>query len=247
MPYSIEFPLALPRGDSVDAHLLRNNVYRWLKRSGEPRDAHAGDSAPRPFRVSTLASSGKHGSFRISLLDDSLLDPLTAGMREEPFVLAHETRLHFSGVPDVVGAGYDEIVSRAGDATSITLEFMTPTAFRVEEMAYVLPDPVRVFESYLTQWNLFSPIALRIAGAWLDWLRLSVVISRHRLETGVLRFDTHSQIGFTGRVSFGIPRARVAATDKEPLRILNFLADYAFFCGTGHKTSQGMGQTRRVL
>jgi CRISPR/Cas system endoribonuclease Cas6 (RAMP superfamily) len=24
------------------------------------------------------------------------------------------------------------------------------------------------------------------------------------------------------------------------------LADYAFFCGTGHKTTQGMGQTRRL-
>lgn len=247
MPYSIEFPLALSRGASVDAHLLRNNVYRWLKRSGEAREAHAGDSAPRPFRVSTLASSGKHGSFRISLLDDSLLDPLTAGMREEPFVLAHETRLHFSGVPDVVGASYDELVSRADEEATITLEFMTPTAFRVEEMAYVLPDPARVFESYLMQWNLFSPAALRIAEAWLNWLRESVVISRHRLQTDVLRFDTHSQIGFTGLVSFSIPRARLAATEEEPVRILNFLADFAFFCGTGHKTSQGMGQTRRVL
>ena len=27
---------------------------------------------------------------------------------------------------------------------------------------------------------------------------------------------------------------------------LNALADYAFFCGTGHKTTQGMGQTRRL-
>ncbi len=247
MPCSIEVPLALARGESVDAHLLRNNVYRWLKCSGEARDAHAADNAPRPFRVSTLASAGTHGSFRISLLDDALLDPLTAGMLAEPFVLAHELRLRFSGVPDVVGASYAEIVSRAGDAVNITLEFMTPTAFHVYGMAYVLPDPVRVFESYLAQWNLFSPSALRIAGAWLDWLRQSVVISRHRLETSVLRFDTHSQIGFIGLVSFSIPRARVAATGDEPLRILNCLADFAFFCGTGHKTAQGMGQTRRVL
>jgi hypothetical protein len=42
-------------------------------------------------------------------------------------------------------------------------------------------------------------------------------------------------------------RGRVAAgkIGDEWVRRLNLLADYAAFCGTGHKTAHGMGQTQR--
>ena len=31
----------------------------------------------------------------------------------------------------------------------------------------------------------------------------------------------------------------------EMLRWVNLLTDFAFYCGTGYKTTMGMGQTRR--
>ena len=34
--------------------------------------------------------------------------------------------------------------------------------------------------------------------------------------------------------------------DENMLRVTNCLADFAFYCGTGYKTTMGMGQTRRV-
>ncbi len=34
--------------------------------------------------------------------------------------------------------------------------------------------------------------------------------------------------------------------DTECLQIANCLANFAFYCGTGYKTTMGMGQTRRV-
>ena len=33
--------------------------------------------------------------------------------------------------------------------------------------------------------------------------------------------------------------------EEERLREVNLLADFAFYCGTGYKTTMGMGQTRR--
>ena len=33
--------------------------------------------------------------------------------------------------------------------------------------------------------------------------------------------------------------------NTEMLRLVNLLADFAFYCGTGYKTTMGMGQTRR--
>lgn len=64
---------------------------RSLRACGGPKRG-----CPGHTRVSTLASAGKQGSFQISSPDDALLDPLTAGVGEEPFELARESRLHFS-------------------------------------------------------------------------------------------------------------------------------------------------------
>jgi CRISPR-associated endoribonuclease Cas6 len=35
-------------------------------------------------------------------------------------------------------------------------------------------------------------------------------------------------------------------SDVDKLKALNALADFAFYCGTGAKTTMGMGQTRRI-
>ena len=63
-------------------------------------------------------------------------------------------------------------------------------------------------------------------------------------ETGSLREkrQTLSPHGFTGKVSYYIDK-------KAPPDLvfqMNLLADYTFFCGTGRKTTVGMGQTVRL-
>jgi len=51
-------------------------------------------------------------------------------------------------------------------------------------------------------------------------------------------------VGFLGEVTFSITKAR--ALNQAHVWQLNALADYAPFCGTGRKTTLGMGQTRRL-
>lgn len=242
MPFSIEFPLRLPRGaERVPPHLLRNNVYRWLGGT-HGQSAHSGENAPRPFRVSTLATYDGGASFRIALLDDALFDPLVDGLRREPFVLDRERRIEIADVPDPIGQTYRDMLAHASTAPRLTLEFLTPTSFHVNGLAYVLPDPMRVFESYWKAWNAFAPANARFNADWLGWAADNIAISRMRLGTGVLRFAEHDQIGFVGLVQF----AAQDRADEAALGVFNTLADFAFYCGTGHKTSQGMGQTRRV-
>jgi CRISPR/Cas system endoribonuclease Cas6 (RAMP superfamily) len=50
-------------------------------------------------------------------------------------------------------------------------------------------------------------------------------------------------VGFVGDVQYNVIRA--GKIGDEWLRRLNLLADYAAFCGTGHKTAHGMGWTER--
>jgi CRISPR-associated endoribonuclease Cas6 len=63
-----------------------------------------------------------------------------------------------------------------------------------------------------------------------------------RLNTELIKTKNVMLSGFTGDVTFEI----AAKAPPELVRYINVLADYAFFCGTGRKTTVGMGQTKRI-
>ncbi|MFC2059912.1 CRISPR system precrRNA processing endoribonuclease RAMP protein Cas6 [Chloroflexota bacterium] len=53
---------------------------------------------------------------------------------------------------------------------------------------------------------------------------------------------TYSELGFTGQVKW-----KASNTYYALLRQVNALVNYAVYCGTGMKTTLGMGQSRRDL
>jgi CRISPR-associated endoribonuclease Cas6 len=61
------------------------------------------------------------------------------------------------------------------------------------------------------------------------------------VRTHMLAFRRAKQVGFTGRVTYGLMAADEAARCQ-----LNALAKFAFYAGVGIKTTMGMGQCRRV-
>ena len=68
------------------------------------------------------------------------------------------------------------------------------------------------------------------------------IADMYRLQTAGIRTKRVQLIGFTGKVTYYIDH-------KAPPDLvfqMNLLADYAFFCGTGRKTTIGMGQTVRI-
>lgn len=123
---------------------------------------------------------------------------------------------------------------------SITLEFISPTAFRSQEMQMPVPLPGLVFGSLTDRWNAFSTVALDP-----DLRRFAnerVAISRYCLESqpaptknGALR------IGGVGQVTY-----TALDDDRYALAALNILADFALYSGVGVQTATGMGQCRRV-
>jgi CRISPR-associated endoribonuclease Cas6 len=246
MPASIELPLdrrlaeRLPR-NAVPA--LHANFFRWLE-AGDPALARAIDAAEgvKPFTVSPLFMAREWASFRVTLLQDGLLDLLEHGIRVRPEVniLGQCLPIMIEGLSAIV-AEYGSLLANAAREAQITLLFRTPMSFRSEGMDYPLPDPELVFDSYRRRWNAFAPADLAIADDWLDWLRRSVAVSRFELRSEPMRFPDGLQIGCTGKVQFS-----VIGAGEHALDVLNCLADYAFFCGTGRKTTQGMGQTQRL-
>jgi CRISPR-associated endoribonuclease Cas6 len=148
-------------------------------------------------------------------------------------------------------AGYiswDKLVGEAKANPEITLDFVSPTAFSFGQKEWgkkvmVLPLPEAVFGSLARSWNATVPIALQIDRQELrGYLDEHVVIKRmDGLRTRMLRFRRSLQIGFVGRVTYGL-----MAEDKAIQTQLNALADFAFYAGVGMKTTMGMGQCRKV-
>jgi len=121
-----------------------------------------------------------------------------------------------------------------------TLEFASPTAYRRIHRNVVVPLPAGIFRGYLDAWNRYCAPAFD--RDLLDLVEAEVAITRYELRTAVLHIGQAREIGCLGRCGYTIFRQ-----ERAVWRVINLLADFAQFCGTGYKTTQGMGQTRLVL
>ncbi len=138
---------------------------------------------------------------------------------------------------------YEKLIESGGTSTRFPMEFRSPTAFRVQgaggTYTQVLPLPELCFNSWLRKWNEFSPIPMDV-----DLVRSAiqnVVVAEHRIQTRMMQFPVGKQVGFKGRVKFEV-KWKIS---EDALHLLNVLANFAFYCGTGYKTTMGLGQTRR--
>ena len=130
----------------------------------------------------------------------------------------------------------------------IALEFTSPTAFSFGSKSWgrkcvVFPDPTLVFRSLLKSWNAFAPPGLYMDQELLDYVAENVIVKRHQIQTQMLRYSKHPQIGFVGQVTYGL----MGREHEMEKRSLNGLADFAFYAGVGYKTTMGMGQSSRIV
>ncbi len=250
MPTSLTIPLseneraALPPYPGRACHAL---FYQWLalgdyNLANEVHD----DEGLRPFTVSPVGRNGNGARLRFNVLDDTLWPALERGMARTPVVelLGRPLQMPLQG-PEIRQRFYADLVEQARTDTTLRLRFLSPTSFRSREMHFPLPDPLLVYQSWLNRWNAFAPTEFQINVALLDIVAAHIAIGRYELATEMVDLGRERKaIGFVGQVQYTILRPQLL--DAGLLRQLNCLADYAVFCGTGHKTAQGMGVTERV-
>jgi CRISPR-associated endoribonuclease Cas6 len=68
-----------------------------------------------------------------------------------------------------------------------------------------------------------------------------VLLANYKLDTHILHFNGYQEKGFEGQCQLELP----AEINADEVKAINALADFSFYCGTGAKTTMGMGQTRR--
>ena len=126
--------------------------------------------------------------------------------------------------------------------TAAVLSFCSPTCFRHRGHYLPLPVPKTVFQSYLRRWNDFSGEVID-ADDFLDWIDENVVIAQHQIESVNITAGRRSSVtGFIGSVEFSL-RAQ-AQQDEDYAELFGALVQLAPYCGTGQKTTFGLGQTR---
>lgn len=167
-----------------------------------------------------------------------------------------------------------ELVSRSLNgppAREVALEFITPTAFQADGRALVMPIPQAVFGNLLSQWQTMGCGETLDMFAWAQmaagrghisaleedgtvmsdekiWRKVfaeCVHVKKMRdLNTRALQIKGAPFLGFTGQVGFEIIGESPVLEDVA--RMVNILADAAFYFGVGRKTTMGMGQCRRL-
>ena len=228
-------------------------------------------SSQKPFTVSPLIARGRQHrkqlhiragtdcKLRYTFLDDTLFTAfgraflkfqlpmirLGGAAFQVKQLVSHSTETQdWSG-----NATYADLVASAKMKTEVRLEFHSPTAFRAltprgqKTYNHTQVDPLRCYQSWINKWNAFAPIQFDRAEL-LTFVKERTQVSRSETRTQALNFGKHTEIGWIGTSTFRFRPE--SALDENLLRAANCLANFAFYCGTGYKTTMGMGQTRRI-
>ncbi|NPV55581.1 MAG: CRISPR system precrRNA processing endoribonuclease RAMP protein Cas6 [Anaerolineae bacterium] len=123
--------------------------------------------------------------------------------------------------------------------TARTIEFVTPTVFRSKQRILPFPLPELVVNQWVNKWNNFAPI--QFPAGMQAFAAESLAVSRYVLRSHTVRQFGGYLLGFTGRVTY-----IALEEDAYWQRAFQTLTDFAFYCGTGAKTSFGLGQTRPI-
>ena len=228
-------------------------------------------SAQKPFTVSPLIAkarqyrnqlhirAGTDCKLRFTFLDDALFAAFgraflkfefptirlgDATFQVKQFVSHAMETQHWSG-----NASFAELIESAKADTEIRLKFHSPTAFRAltprgqKTYNHTQIDPVRCYQSWINKWNAFAPMQFDRTEL-LEFVAQHARVSRSETRTQALNFGRHTEIGWVGTCTFRFEQE--SALNENLLCTVNCLANFAFYCSTGYKTTMGMGQTRRI-
>jgi len=137
---------------------------------------------------------------------------------------------------------YKQLWEAERSSSTLKLSFVTPTSFRRKKHHFPLPLPINVFHSYLRRWNDFSGMPFE-QEAFLDWIDESAIVQQVKLESSKVQAGKKGSVtGFVGAIEYAL--SKEAQQQSEFTQLFYVLGQLAPYCGTGHKTTFGLGQTR---
>ena len=191
--------------------------------------------ADRKIKPYTLSLPQKQATgdvrFRATELIPGVLIPLLSDMVEKK-----ATSLASSADREVRQVAYEDLLRDADRSrTKLTVQYVSPIIVPVVGERSPFPVVPTVIAGYGKIWDAFSDIGLPRPA--VDIAR-SIRVADFKISCAVTSFGT----GCQGWVTLEMARGRT----EEEIGIMNALIDFAFYCGTGLHTEDGLGQTRRT-
>lgn len=207
---------------------------------------------PHPRKGEREVASGAPAWFRVTTLQEELSrrleemwlpglpeEVVLAGLRWRVVGYATTTEEHpWAGRANPQALAETHLLRRAAPARW-RLEFATPTAFHGGGGHLPFPLPDALVRSWLRRWQAFGPV--RLPQNLPALAREHLLVSAYRMRTVPQRDGRRVFIGCVGWME--LRAARLRAGERAAL---DLLAAYAFWAGSGHHTTQGMGMTRKT-
>ena len=205
---------------------------------------------PRPKKGSIQVKKGDAAWIRIAALSDTLTQPLLESwLPRLPAQIELADKLwnirtialspkehHWAKQQQ-----YNTLSDNAALATQWQFEFHTPATFRLGKKSHLpFPLPGVLLSSWMRRWNTFAPIPM--PDSYRERFREELFVSSYRLKTVPVRYGRRLTIGCVGQ--FTLRAGKLTTTERTAL---SALAAYAFYCGSGAHTTQGMGMTQLTI
>ncbi|HME44745.1 MAG TPA: CRISPR system precrRNA processing endoribonuclease RAMP protein Cas6 [Syntrophorhabdales bacterium] len=178
--------------------------------------AHASETGTRRVRITELVP--------YSLAP--ILDEVIASGQALPVSTADK---------DVCGTSYEDLMQNADRfRRTVLLQFSSPTIISLGGYTVSFPVLPLMLSHYIHVWNSLAGFKITRAPELLEHVKLAYFkVSCVQSEHGA---------GFQGWVTLEMEKGRA----EEEIQTFNALTDFAFYCGTGLHTDEGLGQTRRA-
>ena len=245
--------------ETVRGHTLNGLFHTQLGRLDTAFDRRLHTSKdPAPFSLSPI-SDPKRGEFhgiRLGFLTNEIADKATEVWTRlwrsgEEFLLG-QTRMCVQDVrvPNYPRpTDYSTLLAAAPAAHGVWMEFAMPTRLSSQPQGSVLPTPGAIWGFFAKKWVAHSG-GVELPWEFLHWVRREAYATEAYLDIGTVLLEGDVEWkGVMGRVEYQAMAGNRRSADfpvADYLRAWQALAFLAEYCGTGVKTTMGMGRTRRV-
>lgn len=223
------------------------------------------DERGRSLRAGSWLEPGQECLLRITVLNEELSEVLEKKVIRhlQSHLTLYKMDFRMDGIytkhAEHEWAGEASFSEIAQDTKSISadsrvrMEFASPTAFRNNGLDVCAPSSGQIFRSLGEKWNAFAPEPMQIHEFWPSFASDCILVDElTAVNTTHWEFAEGARgaaTGFTGTVGFSlIPKGKVKKDWREywdgSATVMQSLAGFAFYCGVGHHTTIGMGQSR---
>lgn len=221
--------------------LLHGALFGRLRELDPSAAELAHSQEPRPFSISGIYREGAHSSFRCAGLSEPVARAVSGALEAGVELEIGSSRARVLDV-SLDATSYEELYERFVPKDDvyerIPLRFLSPTTFRVGKANMPFPLPRLLWRSWAARWNAFSRVRL---GNFEEWAEEFIVPTRFRVKSRTARVGGATLVGAVGECEY-----RVLRPDSLEARVAAMLAAYANYCGSGQKTTMGLGVTEAL-